>query len=161
MQKPFAVLFVCTGNICRSPTAEAVFRHRVREEGLPFTHDSAGTQDYHTGEAPDRRSQAALKERGITMHDLTARQVTEADFFTYDLILAMDRTHLAALKRMTPKNAPAHVALYIEYATGTPADVPDPYYGGPSDFIHVIDLVDDATTALLDRLKRENLRKDR
>lgn len=155
--KPFCVLFVCTGNICRSPTAEAVFRHRLSEEGLHtrITHDSAGTRSHHVGEPPDPRSQAALTQRGIDMSDLRARNVRREDFYTFDLILAMDRSHYTALKRFAPPDASATIALYLEYAHGEAGEVPDPYYGTPSDFTHVVNLVDDATAALLTRLKRE------
>ncbi len=158
--KPFSILFVCTGNICRSPTAEAVFRHRLREEGaqMHVTHDSAGTSSHHVGEPPDPRSQAVLKERGIDMSDLRARNVAAQDFYTFDLILAMDRSHLDALQRQAPADVTATIALYMEYATGKPLDVPDPYYGDLSDFRYVIDLTHDATAALLTRLKHEKLK---
>ncbi len=104
------------------------------------------------GEAPDRRSVATLHRAGIEMGDLRARKMRKVDFHDFDLILAMDNSHLAALKRMAPEDATAEIALYVEYAMGKPAEVPDPYYGGPTDFARVVELIDDATTALLARL---------
>lgn len=151
---PYAILFVCTGNICRSPTAEAVFRQRIRERGLTaqFHHDSAGVASHHIGEAPDHRSQRATLARGIDMSDLRARDVAPEDYERFDLILAMDESHLAALKRKAPAGAKAELALYLPYSGVAGTDVPDPYFGGTPDFEHVYQLLDEATEALLIKL---------
>ncbi len=151
-QKPFRVLFVCMGNICRSPTAHAVFRKLVEEAGLAdrIEIDSAGTHAYHVGEAPDRRSQQTAAKRGIRMHDLRARQVDLGDFYHYDLILAMDEDNLAILEEMKPEDATAEVKLFLaEYAPEHGRVVPDPYYGGPEGFERVFDMVEAASRALL------------
>lgn len=157
MKKPFAILFVCTGNICRSPTAEAVFRQRIQEANLThrFRHDSAGVDSHHVGQAPDPRSRSALKPLGIRMDDLKARNMRTADFYDFDLILAMDDSHFSALTGMAPADGTATIARYLDYAHGTPGNVPDPYYGDVSDFMHVVELVDGATTALLARLEAQ------
>ena len=153
-KKPVSILFVCTGNICRSPTAEALFRHAVRTRGLEtaFTHDSAGVASHHIGHAPDVRSQKATKDRGIDMSDLRARDIRPSDFYEFDLILAMDDSHLKALKKAAPADATAEIALYLPHSGHSDADVPDPYYGETADFEHVYTLIDEATQALLRKL---------
>jgi protein-tyrosine phosphatase len=155
------LLFVCMGNICRSPTAEAVMRALVAREGLDGTVeiDSAGTGAWHAGEPPDHRSTAAARARGIAMEG-AARQVTEADFDAYDLLLAADAQNVAALRAVAPsEEAAAKVRLLREFdpaaAAADDLDVPDPYYGGADGFDDVIDMVDAACRGLLDQLRAE------
>jgi protein-tyrosine phosphatase len=151
------VLFVCLGNICRSPTAEAVLRRQVVAEGLDgiVEIDSAGTGGWHAGDLPDERARAEAERRGITM-DSRARKVHVGDFEYYDLILAMDGSNLADLHDLAP--TPAHrdkLRLLREFdpAADGNLEVPDPYYGGPSGFSDVFDLVDAACAGLLDHLQ--------
>lgn len=154
------VLFVCTGNICRSPTAEGVFRALVRQAGLEhrITADSAGTHSYHVGEPPDQRSQRAARSRGVDLSGLRARPVTRGDFAAFDCILAMDRGHLAELRRLMPHNSTATVALFLDYAPGHAGrDVPDPYYGGAEGFTEVLDLCEAGAAGLLAAIRRERL----
>jgi protein-tyrosine phosphatase len=153
------LLFVCMGNICRSPTAEAVMRGLVAEEGLDdqIVIDSAGTGSWHVGHPPDRRSTVAAKARGIVMEG-AARQVTVGDFENYDLLLAADADNVAALQALAPDDAAAaKVHLLREYDPEADGDlsVPDPYYGGPDGFEHVIDLVNAACRGLLETLRAE------
>ena len=146
------ILFVCLGNICRSPTAEAVFRSIAAREApdLQIEVDSAGTADYHIGDAPDRRSQAAARLRGYDLSTLRGRQVAPADFERYDLVLAMDESNLAALRAAAPAAAKSRVQLFMDYAPGSGlAEVPDPYYGGPAGFEQVLDLAEQASRGLL------------
>jgi protein-tyrosine phosphatase len=146
------VLFVCTGNICRSPTAEGVFRHYILEAGLSDSIESAsaGTHGYHIGEPPDPRTVAAAKQRGFDLSGQRARKVRKEDFETYDLILAMDRDHFAHLDSMRPNNARAQVKLFLDYHPERKhPDVPDPYYGGAEGFEHVLDMIEHASKALL------------
>ena len=147
-----SVLFVCLGNICRSPTAEGVLRHLAKQEApsLALKIDSAGTADYHIGAPPDARSQFAALRRGIDISDLRARQVKEEDFRRFDLILAMDRQNLNALEAMRPKNSRAHLALFLEYAPSLKIpEVPDPYYGETEAFDKVLDLTTAAARGLI------------
>lgn len=146
------VLFVCLGNICRSPTAEGVFRHLLKEEApqLCVEVDSAGTADYHFGDPPDSRSQRAAIRRGIDLSGLRARQVTSDDFTRFDLILAMDRDNLLMLEAMRPEHARARVQLFLEFAPESGLlEVPDPYYGDASGFEKVLDLTVAASRGLL------------
>ena len=155
-QTPHRVLFVCLGNICRSPTAEGVLRHLAGLEApeLALDIDSAGTADYHIGAPPDLRSQRAALGRGIDISGLRARQVAAADFDRFDLILAMDRENLRELQALKPRNSRASVKLFLEYAPQTKVrDVPDPYYGGHNDFEQVLDLTTAASRGLLATLK--------
>jgi protein-tyrosine phosphatase len=155
-QTPHRVLFVCLGNICRSPTAEGVLRHLAEQEapGLALHIDSAGTADYHIGAPPDLRSQRAALRRGIDISGLRARQVTAADFDRFDLILAMDQENLRELQALKPRGSHALVKPFLEYAPQTKVrDVPDPYYGGHSDFEQVLDLTTAASRGLLAALK--------
>ena len=146
------VLFVCAGNICRSPTAEGVFTQRVAQRQLArkITADSAGIGGWHIGEPPDRRAQAAALERGIDLSGLRARQVAATDFHAFDYVLAMDQDNLGALGTLRPADASATLSLFLDYAPSADiTEVPDPYYGGPDGFEHVLDLVEQASEGLL------------
>ena len=150
------VLFVCMGNICRSPTAEAVFRHYVEKEGLTerIHIDSAGTHDYHIGDAPDARTQRAARQRGYDMSQLRGRQVMAADFKRFDYVLAMDEANLSILQRLRPHDASGHLGLFLEFARRHPErEVPDPYYGGADGFERVLDMVEDAADGLLHSIR--------
>lgn len=151
------VLFVCLGNICRSPLAEGVFRHVVREAGLEhrFEIDSAGTSAYHIGDPPDRRTAAVATRRGITL-DSRARQFRPEDFGRFDYVFAMDRDNLAALERAArTAGSGGEVRLLREFdpEAGDDLEVPDPYYGGPQGFEEVHDIVDRACRNLFDHLR--------
>ncbi len=150
------VLFVCMGNICRSPTAEGVFRTHVERAGLAghVEVDSAGTHGYHVGAAPDPRAQAAARRRGYDLSTLRARRVTAADFRRFDLILAMDRDNLALLREACPEGEHHRLRLFLEFAREADGDeVPDPYYGGPEDFERVLDLVEQAAAGLIEEIR--------
>jgi protein-tyrosine phosphatase len=146
------VLFVCTGNICRSPTAAGVFAHFVREAGLEegIQVESAGTHDYHAGEAPDRRAQDHARRRGYDLSALRARQVRRRDFAEFDCIVAMDRGHLAILEENCPAEHRAKLRMLVKGR-----DVPDPYYGGPEGFERVLDLIEAGCLALLSEIRSE------
>jgi len=151
-----SVLFVCTGNICRSPTAEGVFRKLAADAGWGgrLAADSAGTHGYHLGEAPDPRSQAAAAKRGYDLSDLRARKIERADFEHFDLILAMDHDHHAILSRMAPVSVSHKLRLMMSYARRfSESEVPDPYYGGSQEFERVLDLLEDAAQGLLSSLE--------
>ncbi|MDD5297539.1 MAG: low molecular weight phosphotyrosine protein phosphatase [Rhodocyclaceae bacterium] len=154
------ILFVCMGNICRSPTAEGAMRRRLEEQGLHelVRVDSAGTHGYHVGEPPDIRTQRAAKARGLDLSRLRGRQVAPRDFDEFDLILAMDGHNLELLKQQCPSWHQAKLKRLLEYRqAGSEADVPDPYYGGPKGFELVLDLVDEAVQGLIEDLKRQGL----
>ena len=149
------VLFVCLGNICRSPSAEGVFRHvfQSRAPHLPVEMDSAGTHDYHVGSPPDRRAIEAALRRGIDLASLRARKVSAHDFEYYDLILAMDEENYSELRRLAPPARRERIHLVMEYAPSAASRaVPDPYYGGAQGFEEVLDLLEEAAEGLLQEL---------
>jgi len=154
----FGVLFVCTGNICRSPTAEAIFRKLAADAGMAgaVTADSAGTHAYHVGEPPDLRAQAAAAKRGYDLSALRARRIEGADLKRSDLILAMDQDHYAILARMAGSSAGHKLKMMMSYARRfEEREVPDPYYGGPQGFERVLDLLEDAASGLLESLRKD------
>lgn len=149
---PHKILFVCTGNICRSPTAEGVARGLAVEQGVAplFEFDSAGTHGYHVGQPPDPRSIAAALRRGYDLASLRARRVTEFDFIRFDRVLAMGSDHLATLQRACPPQHRNKLGLLLDFSERFDlSEVPDPYYGGAEGFEHVLDLVEDAARQLI------------
>lgn len=162
--KEVNVLFVCMGNICRSPTAEGVFRHLVERAGLTqdIRIDSAGTHDYHIGEEPDRRSQTAARGRGYDLSRLRGRQVSDKDFHDFDYILAMDKGNLAELMRRCPAEHQDKLQLFLKFGKKyVEQEVPDPYYGGVQGFEQVLNLVEDAATGLLERISGKQPAEER
>lgn len=148
------VLFVCLGNICRSPTAEGVFQHAVDEAGLrgQIHVDSCGVGDWHVGKAPDERAQLAAKRRGVDISHLRGRQLSANDFLEFDYVLAMDHANLQAMQALKPAESRAHVGLFLAFA-GTPdAEVPDPYYGGDEGFESVLNMIETASAGLIAEL---------
>ena len=155
-REPLSILVVCTGNICRSPTGEGVLRAAAERRGLAVRVASAGTHDYHVGEAPDPRAVKHASKRGYDLSTLRASQVEPADFSRHDYILAMDRGHLRMLRAIAPAKARAKVGLFLEAsASWKDEDVPDPYYGGPEGFERVLDMVEEAAARWLDRIEAE------
>jgi protein-tyrosine phosphatase len=153
--KVHKILFVCMGNICRSPTAEGVTRTFAERNGVyeSFEFDSAGTHGYHVGSPPDARTRKAASQRGYDLSQLRARQVNPYDFVRFDRILAMDHDNLALLRQACPPEHHGKLGLFLEFATRFPEDeVPDPYYGGEEGFELVLDLIEDAAKGLLERL---------
>jgi protein-tyrosine phosphatase len=150
-----SVLFVCMGNICRSPTAEGVFRHLVTEAGLDesIDIDSAGTHAYHVGNPPDRRARAAAERRGISLESIRARRVQPDDYERFSYIIAMDQDNLAILDEQADEGHRDKLRLFLEFSSGPEQEVPDPYYGGPTGFERVLDLVEDASRGLLEELR--------
>ena len=149
-----SVLFVCLGNICRSPTAHGVFLRKVSERGLAerVSVDSAGTGGWHAGEPPDRRTQRHAATRGYDLSALRARQVEPEDFHRFTHILAMDRSNFDALEDMKPADFTGELRLFLEYGSRGRSEVPDPYYGGAQGFEEVLDLVEDAAEGLISGL---------
>ena len=154
MKQSTSVLFVCLGNICRSPTAEAVFRHKAELAGLDIQIDSAGTHGYHIGKQPDRRSQNAGVERGYSFKGLKCRRVDEGDFERFDFILAMDNSNLANLHGMSPSQYHDKIKLFLDFANADDKEVPDPYYGGKRGFELVLDLIEEASDGLIAHIKQ-------
>ncbi len=150
--KPQAILFCCTGNICRSPTAEGVFARKVADAGMSdrILVDSAGTHGYHVGEPPDARAQSAAQARGYDLSALRARRIERDDFVRFDLVLAMDYENRAFLARLCPSSSDHKLKMMMEYARRhTEREVPDPYGGGPDGFEVVLEMLEDATEGLL------------
>ncbi len=155
-----SVLFVCTGNICRSPTAEGVFRHLLREHDLEgkVRVDSAGTDAYHEGEPPDSRTVRVARDNGIEISDLRARRIKKQDFAEFDYIFAMDRGHYDFLLRAAPKEPKARVSLFLEDAGHAELkDVPDPWAGGEEGFLFVFDLISASTEKIFHKIRKEKL----
>ena len=153
------VLFVCMGNICRSPTAEGVFRKVVKDAGLEhkFEIDSAGTIGYHAGERPDQRAQDAASNRGYDLSKQKARQVKARDYEYYDYILAMDRDNYSGLEKICPVGSEHKLQLFLSYAPNLETDeVPDPYYGGVSGFERVLDMIEQASEGLLAEIRQQH-----
>jgi protein-tyrosine phosphatase len=164
--KPVSVLFVCLGNICRSPSAQAVFETYV--ENAQLSHlikvDSCGTAAYHINEPPDPRSAAEANKRGYVMSHLRGRQFTQNDFNKFDYILAMDLENLSSLKFLAPSTLNCHLSLFLEFidenkVDGQVTEVPDPYYGGDQGFSYVLDLIESASEGLLEHIKKEKLQE--
>ena len=158
MDKPhkIRVLFVCMGNIFRSPTAEAVFRRTVREAGLDdfIECDSAGTHDYHIGEPPDHRAQNAAGRRGYDMSQLRGRQVSRRDFDEFDYVVAMDRRNHSLLQALCPPGCEDKLRLFCDFhADHAGREVPDPYYGGNRGFEQVLDLIEAVSESIVARLR--------
>jgi protein-tyrosine phosphatase len=155
------VLFVCMGNICRSPTAHGVFRALVENEGLSqaIEIDSAGTHAYHVGSAPDRRAQATAQERGIDISDLVARRVEPDDFDLFDFVVAMDQDNYMSLSEICPDQHVDKIYMFMDFADHMRTrEVPDPYYGGASGFDRVFDLVEAASEGLLQEIRQRHLK---
>ncbi len=154
------VLFVCMGNICRSPTAEGVFAQILKDEGLERVVgvDSAGTHAYHVGEEPDPRSQKTASKRGISLQHLKARKAVAEDFERFDYVLAMDRDNYHGLEKICPPGAEHKLQLFLSYAPNLETDeVPDPYYGGPTGFDRVLDMIEEASNGLLQDIQLRHL----
>ncbi|EXJ10992.1 MULTISPECIES: low molecular weight protein-tyrosine-phosphatase [Nitrincola] len=158
MKKHTSVLFICLGNICRSPTAEGVFREMSEQDSHPFTIDSAGTAAWHIGKAPDTRSQTVALKRGYNLSGLRARQVRVEDFKQFDYLLAMDANNLKDLRALAPKDFKGHLSLFTDFAA-TPyqgVEVPDPYYtDGDAGFHEVVDIIEAASRGLLEHIARQ------
>ncbi len=153
------VLFVCMGNICRSPTAHGVFEHLLREHGLDhlIEVDSAGTHAYHVGEPPDPRAQETARQRGYELAHQRARRVQEADFLEFDYIVAMDRANYEDLKSIALPGHEERLHLFLDFAPEVSEDeVPDPYYGGPQGFQRVLDMIEEAAQGLLAEIRRRH-----
>jgi protein-tyrosine phosphatase len=162
MSDPSAVkvLFVCMGNICRSPTAHGVFRHLVRASGLEslIEIDSAGTHAYHVGEPPDRRARETARARGIDIGDLRARRAEADDFQRFDYVLAMDQDNYHSLARICPGGLESKLLLFLDFAPELRRrEVPDPYYGGQQGFEQVFDMVEAAALGLLEDIRQRHL----
>ena len=154
------VLFVCMGNICRSPTAHGVFQALVDKEGLTqdIEVDSAGTHAYHVGEQPDRRAQEVARSRGFDLSDQRARRTEGDDFLNYDYLVVMDQDNYHSLSAICPQGMEDKIHLFMDYAPSfRTREVPDPYYGGPSGFERVFDMVEAASQGLLDEMRRRHL----
>ncbi|CAI2299372.1 TPA: low molecular weight protein-tyrosine-phosphatase [Vibrio parahaemolyticus] len=146
------ILVVCMGNICRSPTGEAVLRAKAEELGVDVDIDSAGTIGYHTGNTPDSRAMAAGKQRGYSFKGMRARQVSVQDFEDFDLVLAADKANLADLLDICPAEHRHKVSLFLSHSNSSYDEIPDPYYGGDDGFELVLDLIEDASVAVLQKL---------
>lgn len=163
MKQHIKVLFVCMGNICRSPTAECVFRHLVDEAGLSknLMIDSVGTHDYHIGKPPDKRAQQTALQRGYDLSSLRGRQIGVQDFHEFNYILAMDRENMANLAKICPPKELHKLKLFMEFSKNfSEREVPDPYYGGKQGFENVLNMIEDASTGLLKEIQARYITKE-
>lgn len=153
--KPVRILFVCLGNICRSPLAEGVLRELADRNGVvsAISVDSAGTGAWHVGDPPDHRSIVVARRHGIDISGLQARKISRDDFESYDLILGMDRDNVRTLRQLAPPGTEGRISLFLEYAAGRDQDVPDPYYDGPEAFERLYQMLEAGCSSLLDRLE--------
>ncbi|WP_026374523.1 low molecular weight protein-tyrosine-phosphatase [Aestuariibacter salexigens] len=147
-----SVLFVCLGNICRSPTAEAVFATKAQQRNILISADSAGTMGYHTGSPPDKRAQEVALKRGYQMKHLRCRRVQDDDFVQFDYIVAMDNANMSDLQARCPADLQHKLHLFLSFAQSDYDEVPDPYYGGRKGFELVLDLIEDASEGMLDHI---------
>lgn len=160
--KKVSVIFVCLGNICRSPTAHAVFRQKVKEAGLEdfIEIDSAGTAAYHVGKPADARSREIARNKGIEMEDLRARKVDLGDLIQFDYVLAMDEANYADLMEMALSEDKQKIQFFLDYATDYDEyEVPDPYYGGDQGFERVFEMIESASNGLLEEIEQKYIRK--
>tara|TARA_Y100001956_G_scaffold69472_1_gene72799 strand:+ start:5095 stop:5556 length:462 start_codon:yes stop_codon:yes gene_type:complete len=148
------ILVVCMGNICRSPTGEAILRAKSNERGLDVEIDSAGTIGYHQGNPPDSRSKSAGEKRGYSFKGIRSRKVIPSDFEDFDLILAADNANLDDLSAQCPKHLQHKLKLFLSYSSSNYDEIPDPYYGGDQGFELVLDLIEDASDSILDMLEK-------
>lgn len=157
MTAPVKVLFVCLGNICRSPSAEGVFRQVVQQAGLDdrITIDSCGTGNWHVGKGPDSRAIAAARKRGIDIAPLRARQFNSEDLDRFDHVLVMDRQNLADVRDVWRQNGGTEPVLFLQFGNSGHEEVPDPYYGGEHGFEHVLDLIHEASEGLLQHIREQ------
>ena len=157
MTAPIRVLFVCLGNICRSPSAEGVFRNVVQKAGLEeqIIIDSCGTGDWHVGKAPDSRAITAARQRGIDITQLRARQFSSEDLDRFDHVLVMDRQNLADVRDVWRQNGGTEPVLFLQFGNSRHDEVPDPYYGGEHGFEHVLDLINEASEGLLQHIQEQ------
>ncbi len=156
-KREVGVLFVCLGNICRSPTSEGVFRKRVEDEDLDIqiNIDSAGTASYHIGQPPDSRAIAAASKRGVNLRNLRARQVRRSDFQEFDYIIAMDHHNYSDLTMLALPEPADNIWLFMDFAANwSQREIPDPYYGGQRGFEKVLDMINDASTGLIKDIRR-------
>ena len=157
-KEKISVLFICMGNICRSPTAEGVFRHLIGDAGLSdrIETDSAGTHAYHTNEPADRRAQAAAERRGYSLSDIRARAVQVSDFERFNYIIAMDSDNLLNLTAQAEAEFHHRLSLFLEFSKSAELEVPDPYYGGAAGFERVLDLIEEASHGLIKAIKSDH-----
>lgn len=151
------ILVVCMGNICRSPTGEAVLKAKAKIRNIPLEVDSAGTIGFHQGNKPDSRSMSAGEKRGYDFSEITSRKVVTSDFESFDLILAADKANLADLYDICPKSQQHKLKLFLSYSKAQYQEIPDPYYGGRNGFELVLDLIEDASDGILDEIQRTDI----